>query len=115
MGWEGSNTVGLREQPIAALGPHPDTRKHTSRSKTELYDFIMDFYEERSVVVGRDEAGEEKTELKRCIKRDRNTKQLESLAQAFEAIGYFKMGDVLLGTATDAVGKARDKLSGLFS
>lgn len=84
-------------------------------TKIELYDFIMDFYEERSVVVGRDEAGEEKTELKRCIKRDRNTKQLESLAQAFEAIGYFKMGDVLLGTATDAVGKARDKLSGLFS
>lgn len=84
-------------------------------TKAELYDFIMGFYEERSVVVARDEAGEKKTELKRCIKRDHNTKQLESLAQAFEAIGYFKVGDVLLGTATDAVGKARDKLSGLFS
>ena len=33
VGWEGSNTVGLREQPIAALGPHPDTCKHTSHSK----------------------------------------------------------------------------------
>lgn len=84
-------------------------------TKAELYDLIMGFYEERSVVVARDEAGDQKTELKLCIKRDHKTKQLESLAQAFDAIGYFRVGDVLLGTATEAVGKARDKLSGLFS
>ncbi len=84
-------------------------------TKAELYDLIMGFYEERSVAVAGDEAGDQKTELKLCIKRDCNTKQLEGLAQAFDAIGYFKVGDVLLGTATEAVGKAREKLSGLFS
>lgn len=84
-------------------------------TKAELYDLIMGFYEERSVVVAENEDGEQKTELKLCIKRDRSTRQLESLAQAFDAIGYFRVGDVLLGTATEAVGKARDKLSGLFS
>lgn len=83
-------------------------------TKVELYDWILGFYEERSVMTS-NEAGEETTEVKLCIKHNRNSKQLESLARAFEAIGYFNVSDVLLGTASEAASKAREKLSSLFS
>ena len=83
-------------------------------TKAELYEFILDFYEERSVVVTNKDTTE-KTALKLGIKRDKNSKELESLARAFEAIGYFNVSDVLMGTAADVAGKAREKLSGLFS
>ncbi|WP_413793968.1 MULTISPECIES: hypothetical protein [unclassified Pseudomonas] len=83
-------------------------------TKAELYDFILGFYEERSVVVAGKDA-EEQTVTKLSIKRDKNSKELESLARAFEAIGYFNVSDVLKGTAADVAGKAREKLSGLFS
>lgn len=83
-------------------------------TKAELYDFILGFYEERSVVVASKDA-EEQTVTKLGIKRDKNSKDLESLARAFEAIGYFNVSDVLKGTAADVAGKAREKLSGLFS
>lgn len=83
-------------------------------TKAELYDFILGFYEERSVVVASKDA-EEQTVTKLAIKRDKNSKELESLARAFEAIGYFNVTDVLKGTAADVAGKAREKLSGLFS
>lgn len=83
-------------------------------TKAELYDFILGFYEERSVVVASKDA-EEQTVTKLGIKLDKNSKDLESLARAFEAIGYFNVSDVLKGTAADVAGKAREKLSGLFS
>lgn len=83
-------------------------------TKAELYDFILGFYEERSVVVASKDA-EEQTVTKLGIKRDKNSKDLESLARAFEAIGYFNVSDVLKSTAADVAGKAREKLSGLFS
>lgn len=83
-------------------------------TKAELYDFIRGFYEERSVVVTSKDA-EEQTVTKLGIKRDKNSKDLESLARAFEAVGYFNVSDVLKGTAADVAGKAREKLSGLFS
>lgn len=83
-------------------------------TKAELHDFILGFYEERSVVVASKDA-EEQTVTKLGIKRDKNSKELESLARAFEAIGYFNVSDVLKGTAADVAGKAREKLSGLFS
>ncbi|MFB4393334.1 MULTISPECIES: hypothetical protein [unclassified Pseudomonas] len=97
----------LDESKLRALTREP--------TKAELHPWILEFYEQRPVVVGRDEAGEEKTEMKLCLKRDRDRKQLETLARAFEAIGYFNVGDVLLGTASEAAGKAREKLSSLFS
>lgn len=84
-------------------------------TKTELYDWILDFYEERSVVVSSADAEEEVSEVKLCIKRDRDSKQLENLVRAFEVIGYFNVGDVLLGSASEVAGKAREKLSSLFS
>lgn len=83
-------------------------------TKAELYDFILGFYEERTVVIASKDA-EEQSVTKLCIKRDKNSKELESLARAFEAIGYFNVSDVLMGTAADVANKAREKLSGLFS
>ena len=83
-------------------------------TKAELYDFILGFYEESSVVITSKEK-EEQTLTKLTIKRDKNSKELESLARAFEAVGYFNVSDVLMGTAADVAGKAREKLSGLFS
>ncbi|MCK8669082.1 hypothetical protein M1M11_29835 [Pseudomonas azerbaijanoccidens] len=83
-------------------------------TKAELYDFILGFYEECTVTVpGKDTEAQTVTKL--GIKRAKNSKELESLARAFEAIGYFNVSDVLLGTAADVAGKAREKLSGLFS
>jgi len=84
-------------------------------TKAELYDWILDFYEERSVLVSSADDEQEVREIKLCIKHDRNSKQLEGLARAFEAIGYFNVGDVLLGSASEVAGKAREKLSSLFS
>ncbi|MDY0273146.1 MAG: hypothetical protein RBR37_11660 [Advenella sp.] len=84
-------------------------------TKAELYDFIMGFYEERSIVISKGDAEEEKAEIRLCIKHGCSTKELENLGQAFEAIGYFNVSDVLRGTAADAVEKAREKFGGIFS
>ncbi|GLO38449.1 hypothetical protein PPUN15366_00930 [Pseudomonas putida] len=83
-------------------------------TKAELYHFIFSFYEEREIVAAsKDEDKQIATKL--VIKSGRSSQELESLARAFEAIGYFNVSDVLKGTAADVAGKARDKLSGLFS
>lgn len=83
-------------------------------TKAELYELILGFYEERPVTVANKD-GEEQTVNKLGLKRGQNSKDLEGLAHAFEAIGYFNVSDVLKGTAADVAGKAREKLSGLFS
>jgi hypothetical protein len=83
-------------------------------TKAELYDFILGFYEEREIAVAsKDEKKQIVTKL--VIKSDKSSQELESLARAFEATGYFNVSDILKGTAADVAGKARDKLSGLFS
>jgi hypothetical protein len=83
-------------------------------TKAALYNFILDFYEECSVTVP-DKSSETQTVAKLGIKRDKSNKDLESLASAFEAVGYFNVSDVLKGTAADVADKAREKLSELFS
>jgi hypothetical protein len=95
----------LDESRLRALTREP--------TKIELLDFILGFYEERSVVVKKDDS--EQTITKLMVKPGKSTQELESLAKAFEAIGYFNVSDVVMGTAADVAGKARDKLSGLFS
>jgi hypothetical protein len=85
-------------------------------TKMDLYDFIMSFYEERFLTEEID--GEHKELKKLAIKKNKSIKELENLAKAFEAIGYFKVADVLKGTATDVAeqaldvaGKASDKVA----
>lgn len=82
-------------------------------TKAELYGFIFDHYEERVFV--EEKEGERKEIIKLAIKKNQSTKDLESLAKAFEAIGYFNVSDVLKGAASDVAGKAKDTLAGLFS
>jgi len=82
-------------------------------TKAELYDFIRSFYEERSFT---QEKNGESLEVNRlAVKPGFTTKDLESLARAFEAIGYFNVSDVLAGGAADIASKAKGKLTGLFS
>lgn len=82
-------------------------------TKADLYAFIADFYEERVFTEEKDGKNQEVTRL--AIKRSRTTRDLENLAKAFEAVGYFSVSDVLKGSAMDAAGKAKDRIAGLFS
>ncbi|AMR67332.1 hypothetical protein A0T30_13525 [Aquipseudomonas alcaligenes] len=82
-------------------------------TKAELYDFIRGFYEERSF--SQEKSGQQVDVVKLAVKPGVSTKDLEDLARAFEAIGYFNVGDVLAGGAADMASKAKDKLTGLFS
>lgn len=82
-------------------------------TKADLYDFIMNFYEEKAFKEEKD--GETREITKLVIKKNQPINDLENLAKAFEAVGYFNMTDVLKGTAADAAGKAKEKLSSLFS
>lgn len=82
-------------------------------TKAELYGFISEFYEERVFTQEKDGQQTEVTRL--VIKPGRSLGELESLARAFEATGYFNVGDVLKSAAADAAGKAREKLGSLFS
>lgn len=82
-------------------------------TKAELFDFIRGFYEPRAFTLEKDGQKTEVTKL--AVKPGVSLQALENLAKAFEAIGYFNVGDVLKGTAADVAGKAKDKLAGLFS
>lgn len=82
-------------------------------TKAELYGFIIGHYEERAFIEEKD--GERSDVTKLVIKKNQATKDLESLAKAFEAIGYFNVSDVLKGAAADVAGKAKDTLAGFFS
>lgn len=82
-------------------------------TKAELYDFIRGFYEESSFTQEKD--GQQVKILKLAIKSGVSSRDLENLARAFEVIGYFNVGDVLVGGAVDMANKAKDKITGLFS
>lgn len=82
-------------------------------TKMELYSFIMSFYEERTFCEEKD--GETRDVTKLTIKNNQSIKDLENLAKAFEAVGYFNVTDVLKGTAADVAGKAKGKLAELLS
>ncbi|MEZ2299373.1 hypothetical protein [Variovorax sp. RCC_210] len=82
-------------------------------TRAKLHDLIIGCYEEQVFVQQKDGKSEEVKKL--AIRPELAQRDLEVLAGAFEAIGYFKMADVLAGTAADAAGKAKEKLAGLFS
>ncbi|WP_043529468.1 hypothetical protein [Litchfieldella xinjiangensis] len=82
-------------------------------TKADLFDFIMSFYEPQNFTIEKDGEAREITKL--ALKSNYTTKELENLAKAFEAVGYFKVSDVLMGSASDMAGKTKDRLAGLFS
>lgn len=83
-------------------------------TKVELFDVVRSHYEEREVEE-EDKDGVKQTVKKLVLKSGYGSRDLEELARAFDAIGYFKVGDVLKGAASDAAEKAKEKLAGLFS
>jgi hypothetical protein len=83
-------------------------------TKQELEGFIRNFYEVRIFKeVKEGQPPQEVTKL--ALKRELTVAQYESLAKAFEAVGYFNVSDVFKSTAVDAASKAKDKLTGFFS
>ncbi|MGE4339717.1 MAG: hypothetical protein AB7E55_27700 [Pigmentiphaga sp.] len=87
---------------------HSLTREPT---RIPLYDFILGFYEERMEVSEKD--GSEAKAM--VLRQDCDTGELERLAKAFEAVGYFDAGEVAKGATVDVALKAKNKLVGLFS
>lgn len=83
-------------------------------TKASLFNFIREFYEVRSFSQ-KDDAGQTSEVPRLAIKPGASTKSLEELAQAFAAIGYFSVSDVLKGTTADVASKAKDKFTSLFS
>jgi hypothetical protein len=82
-------------------------------TKAELFGHIRAVYEER--VLEEEKDGQKHSVTRLVLKPGRSNKELEELARAFEAVGYFKVGDVLKGAASDVADKAKEKLAGLFS
>lgn len=82
-------------------------------TKAELFAYIRGFYEERTFEEEKD--GQKHSVTRLALKPGRPNKELEQLARAFEIVGYFKVGDVLKGAASDVAEKAKEKLAGLFS
>lgn len=83
-------------------------------TKAELFDVVRSHYEEREVEE-EDKDGVKQKVRKLVLKSGYASRELEELARIFDAIGYFKVGDVLKGAASDAAEKAKEKLAGLFS
>lgn len=83
-------------------------------TKVELFDVIRAHYEEREIEETDGDGIKKKVE-RLVLKSGYGSKELEDLARAFDAIGYFKVGEVLKGAASDAAEKAKEKLAGLFS
>jgi hypothetical protein len=82
-------------------------------TKAELASYVRAFYEERTVEEEKD--GQRHSVTKLALAPGHANKELEQLARTFETIGYFNVGDVLKGAASDVAEKAKEKLAGLFA
>ncbi|PTQ87367.1 hypothetical protein C8N29_11914 [Agitococcus lubricus] len=96
----------LDENKLKALTKEP--------TKQELEGVIRGFYELRTFKEVKEGQSPQQVN-KLALRRELTVAQYESLAKAFEAIGYFNVSDVLKSTAVDAASKAKDKLAGFFS
>lgn len=82
-------------------------------TKAELYNYIMSFYEERKFhAEGKDDASSDAVKL--TIVKDKTAAELEALAGAFAAIGYFDPTEVLKGNAADLVERAKGTFVDFF-
>nr|WP_321513355.1 hypothetical protein [uncultured Pseudodesulfovibrio sp.] len=79
-------------------------------TKKPIYQLAMASYVESP---SKDESSDTGTEFR--LKSSLSTQQLENLASAFEAIGYFDTASVAMGAIGDGVDKAKDKIRGIFS
>jgi len=83
-------------------------------TKAAFFEFIRGFYESRAFSEKKED-GQMAEVVRLAVKQGVSVRELEELAAAFDAIGYFRVGDVLMGTASDLANKAKDRLGGLFS
>lgn len=92
-----------------------DRVRYLTRDATrqELGDWIIGHYEPRLIPESRDDKTIETEKL--VLKQGYEVRELEELAQAFQAIGYFNVSDVVAGKVTDLASKATRGLGGLLS
>ncbi|WP_164270555.1 hypothetical protein [Stenotrophomonas sp. B1-1] len=82
-------------------------------TRQELGEWIISHYEPRMVQETKDETTVEVERL--VLKADYGVRELEDLAQSFQAIGYFSVSDVVAGKVTDLASKATRGISNLWS
>ncbi|MCY1249224.1 hypothetical protein D9M72_627380 [compost metagenome] len=82
-------------------------------TRQELGDWIIGHYEPRLIQESKDDKTIETEKL--ALKESYEVRELEELAQAFQAIGYFNVSDVVAGKMTDLASKAIRGLTGLLS
>lgn len=92
-----------------------DRVRYLTRDATrqELGDWIIGHYEPRLIQESKDDKTIETEKL--ALKESYEVRELEELAQAFQAIGYFNVSDVVAGKMTDLASKATRGLTGLLS
>lgn len=77
------------------------TREPTKR---DFHDYILEHYDLKIIQIEKPREGDKATREVYTLKDSLNSRELENLAEAFEAIGYYDAGKVL-----------KSKISGLFS
>ncbi|AWH20115.1 hypothetical protein [Stenotrophomonas sp. ZAC14D2_NAIMI4_6] len=82
-------------------------------TRQELGEWIISHYEPHMVQETKDETTVEVERL--VLKADYGVRELEDLAQSFQAIGYFSVSDVVAGKVTDLASKATRGISNLWS
>lgn len=77
------------------------TREPTKR---DFHDYIIEHYEIKTVQIEKPRPGENTTREELLLRENLNSRELENLAEAFEAIGYYDAGKVLKSKLSDIFG-----------
>tara|TARA_R110001583_G_scaffold51170_1_gene159860 strand:+ start:632 stop:2305 length:1674 start_codon:yes stop_codon:yes gene_type:complete len=82
-------------------------------TKQEAGDMIASRYVEMTVILKTDDGDVEKQQLQLML--GLSVAELDEIADAFQAIGYFDMSSVVSGAVSQGADKAKEKLKGLFA
>lgn len=82
-------------------------------TKQEARELIVSRYVKTSIVVKTKDGEEEKQQLQ--LMPGLSVADLDEIADAFQAIGYFDMTSVVSGAVSQGADKAKEKLKGLFA
>ncbi len=70
-------------------------------TKKPLFDFIIKNYEERNIEVD----GKERNSI--MLKENIDTEILDKMGEVFKSLGYFDMGKIMKGKASEGIGKLK--------
>lgn len=70
-------------------------------TKKPLFDFIIKNYEERNIEVD----GKERNSI--MLKENIDTEILDKMGEVFKSLGYFDMGNIMKGKASEGIGKLK--------